>query len=41
MKVAGSNTPVTWGGMYLMFLEMGRFDLANYCLDHILKIDAA
>lgn len=39
-KKAGANTPVTWGAMYLMFLELGRFDLANYCLDHIVAIDS-
>lgn len=40
-RIAGANQPVTWGAMYLMFLEAGRYDLANWCLDHILKLDAA
>jgi hypothetical protein len=40
-RTAGANTPVSWGAMYLMFLELGRYAEANYCLDHILKIDSA
>ena len=39
-KTAGANQPVTWGALYLMYLELGRFDLANWCLDHILKLDS-
>lgn len=40
-KMAGSVTPVRWGDLYLMFLNLGRYAEANYCLDHILKLDSA
>lgn len=41
MKNATANAPVTWGAMYLMFLTLGKYAEANYCLDHIMKGDAA
>lgn len=38
-RPCGANTPATWGGLYLMYSELGKTAEAEWCLDHIMQLD--
>ena len=38
-RPCGANAPVTWGGLYLMYNDLGKHAEAEWCLDHIMQLD--
>lgn len=39
-RQAGANAPVSWGGLYLLFVSLGNQEAADYCLDQIIALDS-